>query len=469
VLIPTRRLLFLALCGLVPLVLTSSYGAAFLVGLAWLAAVVVIALIDGWFSLPSEALVWSRDHDQKLSLGAWNPVSLTLENRSRRALRLEVRDAVPSLLVPDGDHGGGECAPFGTWTLHYRVFPIHRGDYRFGAAGVRYLGPLGLAWWQRKLNLDDAVKVYPNLLAIRSYEALIRRGQLEEIGLRNSRRWGSGTEFERLREYTPDDEYRRINWKATARRNKPIAVDYQTERSQNVLLVLDSGRLMSTRVPLEGDLAPADDLDRIIRSEAGAAPVSPSPTAPRALTRLDYAVNASVLLAYVSHQYGDRVGLLAFSDRVTRFIAPAPGRRQFLRIAEALYNLEAEETEADYAEGLGYLAARNPRRSLAVVFTDIAEPEAATILVSHLGHLARRHLPLVVTLRDPGVEKLAIADVTSPEATYERAVAQRLLDDREQTLRFLRQRGALTLDTPADRLSPSLINRYLEIKARARL
>jgi uncharacterized protein (DUF58 family) len=201
----------------------------------------------------------------------------------------------------------------------------------------------------------------------------------------------------------------------------------------------------------------------------GAAGGELPPKAPRALTRLDYAVNASVLLAYVSQQYGDRVGLLAFSDRVTRYVAPAPGRRHFLRITEALYNLEAEPTEADYDEGLGYLAIRNPRRSLAVVFTDIAEPEAAGTLVAHLGHLARRHLPLVVTLRDPGVERLAHLSIKAPDDVYQRAVAQTLLDDREQTLRHLRQRGVLTLDTPADQISPSLINRYLEIKARARL
>jgi uncharacterized protein (DUF58 family) len=188
-----------------------------------------------------------------------------------------------------------------------------------------------------------------------------------------------------------------------------------------------------------------------------------------ALTRLDYALNASLLMAYVAQQYGDRTGLLAFSDRVTRYVAPGAGRRQFLTIVEALYNLEAEPTEADYNEAVTYLAIRSPRRSLVVIFTDIVEPEAASALVASVAHLTRRHLPLTVTLRDPGLSRLASLPVRDSRSVYERAVARTLLDDREASLRALRQRGVLTLDVSADSLSAALINRYLEIKARSRL
>src|SRR5205823_91266 len=170
-----------------------------------------------------------------------------------------------------------------------------------------------------------------------------------------------------LREYTSDDEFRRINWKATARLHKPIAIDYQTERSQTILLLLDAGRLMSVQVPLGSDdlLAPVPTVPGDDRAA----------TYPRGLTRLDFAVNAALLLAFVSQQYGDRVGLLAFSDRVLRYVPPRPGRGHFLTLTDALYNLEAESTETDFAEALGYLAARSPRRALSVLFTDIAERE----------------------------------------------------------------------------------------------
>jgi len=301
-----------------------------------------------------------------------------------------------------------------------------------------------------------------------------KRGHPEEVGLRNARRWGSGTEFERLRDYTPDDEFRRINWNATARKHRLVAVDYETERSQNVIVLLYAGRLMSTRLPLSQNAVgrpwrPGGEVPwtESARTMSLGQRTEREGTTP--LTRLDYSVNTALLLAFVSQRIGNRVGLLTFSDRVTRYLAPASGRRRFLAIAEALYNLEAEGTEADYADAIGYLTLRNPRRSLVVLFTDIADPEAASSLASLLGRLARRHLPLVVTLRDPGIERLASLPPTSSENVYERAVARSLLDERDQTLRHLRRQGALTLDVSSDRLSPSLINRYLEIKARTAL
>lgn len=470
-LIPTPRLLLLTLAGLVPIVLAGTHDRALGVACVWLAAVVLLALIDGWFVLPGDGLRWTREHDLKLSLGVWNPVTLTLHNLTERRLVVRVRDAVPQRLIPRGEAARGQCAPRGSWSVHYHVFPIHRGDYSFGPVGVRLLAPLGLVWLQYQGHIEDRVQVYPDLLSIRKYEALVQRGRAEEIGLRSSRHWGRGTEFERLRDYTPDDEYRRINWKATARRNKPIAVDYQVERSQNVILVLDAGRLMATRVPLDGSLpSTASGADAVPAALTnGGAPIhGPRLPAP-ALTRLDYAVNTTTILAFVSQQCGDRVGLLAFSDRPLRYVPPAPGRGHFNQLAQALYNLEPEATEADYAEGLGYLAVRNRRRSLAVIFTDLAEQEAADSLVRNLASLAQRHLALVVTMRDPGVEQLAALPPDTSERVYQRAVARTLLERREQTLRHLRARGILTVDVAADKLSSSVINRYLEIKARTAL
>ena len=494
--IPTPRLLLIALFGLVAVVLAATYDRALVVGIAWLIVTAALAVADVTLLPPLARLTWTRDHEPKLSLGAWNPVTLRFDNRSSRPVRLRVRDAVPPELIPEGESGRGACPPAATWQLTYQVRPTHRGDYRFGPVAARYLGPLGLAWRQVSCPLDDEVKVYPDLLAVRHYESLLRRGNLEIAGLHTARRWGSGTEFERLRDYTGDDEFRRINWPATARHHRPIAADYQVERSQSILLVLDTGRLMSTTIvpaPLR-DIdslrkrvqhhapgkclpivpAPLDDVVAICNRQPGAPPkeIANRPDDSRdgaTLTRLDYAVNASLLLAFVAQQTGDRVGLLAFADRVARYLPPRPGRRQFLALTDALYNLTAEPIETNYAAGLGYLALRNPHRSLAVVFTDLTESEAVEPLVAHVGHLARRHLVLVVTLRDPAIEALAALPLTTSQNVYERAVARRTLDDRDRTLRTLRQRGVLTLDVAANALSASVINRYLEIKARTRL
>lgn len=460
-LIPTRRLFLLALVA-VPLVLfAGTVGLGLFFGGLWLAAIAVLALVDARFVPVRSTLSWHREHESKLSLGAWNRVSLQLYNRSSRPAVFQLRDASPQLLLVRGAEMEGECAQGTSWQGSYQVFPVHRGDYSVGPLTVRYLGPLGLAWRQSSAVPQSPVKVYPNLLAVRRYEALMRRGRLQDIGLRRARKLGAGIEFERLRDYSPDDEFRRINWTATARRHTPVAVEYQTERSQNVMLLLDAGRLMSTQVPYTGELD-----DTPLPGQSG--PDGPIQVAP-ALTRLDHAINAALLLAYISVSYGDRAGLVGFSDRVVTFLKPAAGRRQFLALTEALYNLQPHRTESDYEQALAYLATHSPRRSLAVIFTDITHQAAATSLLGNIAHLARRHLPLVVTMRDPAVERLASDPVTDARAVYERAVARNLLDERDVVLSRLRQYGALTLDVPADQLTPSVINRYLEIKARGEL
>ncbi|PZR97310.1 MAG: DUF58 domain-containing protein [Chloroflexi bacterium] len=452
-----------AIAGIAPIVITGPYNRGLWVAFIWLAGVVLAACIDGWFAWPSRKVTWTREHDPKLSLGVWNEVRLTLDNRSQRVLRFRARDAVPRLLIADAPTADASCREGSSWVLRYRVLPLHRGDYTFPSLAVRYLGPLGLVWFQQTVRVVTESKVYPDITAVRTYETLLLRGHLEELGMRRARLRGSGTAFERLREYTPDDEFRCIDWKATARRHKPIAVDYETERSQSVFFALDSGRLMSTRIPLPdqngGSGAPSETKEILPRRH------SPVP----ALSRLDYSVNAATLLAFVSQSRGDRVGLVAFSDRVLRFVAAAPGRRQFLKLTSSLYDLEPEQSEADYGVGLGYLAARLQRRCLIAVFTDVAGREAGDSLIANVVYLARRHLVLVVTLRDPGVESIARQKPDTSEKVYTRAVGRFLLDNREQTLRHLRARGILTLDVSADEISSSVINRYLEIKARAQL
>ena len=445
--VPTPRLLVLALAGVIPVALTGSHTTALVLGSLWLIGATLLAYIDARFAAGAEDLRWSREHDEKLSLGVRNPIQLHAVSDLDRAVTLRVRDAVPALLAPRAEAGAGTCPPQSIWSMRYDVSPLHRGDYSIGPLAVRYLGPLGLAWRQRTIPMAGTVKVYPNLRAVRSYETLLRRGRLAEIGLRNTRRWGEGSEFERLRVYTPDDEFRRIDWKATARRHQPIVVDYQLERNQTILLAIDTGRLMATRLPL----------------------TETEHTVPHALTRLDHSLNAALLLAFAAQEYGDRIGLFAFSDRILRYVSPRAGRGQFLRVTQEMYNLEAEATATDFVRAIGYLATRNPRRSLIVLFTDFAEPDSARELVAQVGHLVPRHLPLVVTMQDPSYLDLATLPPSSPDNIYRRAVAMHTLDARDQVLLSLQQQGVLTLDVPADRLTPAVINRYLEVKARSSL
>jgi uncharacterized protein (DUF58 family) len=464
--VPTRRLLLLAL-AVAPL---AAFGGA----AAALAVLLVLLLLAGaaadWRLAGDIARVAAtREVADKLSLGAWNPVRLVLRNGAARALRLDVRDVYPpDFRVRLGDRelepGAATAVPGrlpeplpsgGERIVEYRVGPRQRGDYRFEGLHLRATGPLGFVRRAHAVPGGAAgVRVYPNLRQVQRFELLARRGMELEAGQRALRVAGASTEFERLREYGPDDDYRLINWKASARRGKLIVNQYEAERSQNLVLMIDAGRLMGARVD-----EPAGDV-------AGALTAGDIPAG---LTKLDHVLNAALLLAYVGSVRGDRVALLAYADGVRRFIPPGRGRRTFLTMTEALYNLRAEPVEPDHGLAFGFLAGRNLRRSLVVLFTDLADREAAGQLVAQLQRAARHHQTVCVTLGDPAVIRPAAAVPDGPEALYEKMVAQRLLDDRAAVLATLRGSGVLCLDTRADRLSPALIETYLELKLRGRV
>ena len=379
----------------------------------------------------------TREHDNKLSLGAENPIRVNVRNRSWRRVGFRVRDEAPEKFRIETRTMEGQVSPRGEWSQVYHVHPLRRGDYEFGDLTLRWVGPLGLVVRQAKVEAKEAVKVYPNLLDVRRYDLLLRKNRLQEMGLRTTRQFGEGTEFERLREYLPDDEYRRINWKATARRNFPVTVEYQTERSQQVIAVLDVGRMMQSPV---ADIA-----------------------------KLDYVVNAVLLLTYVATGKGDRVGMMSFADDVQHYLSPRQGRGQFYRMLELLYAVEPQPVEPNYRKALAYLAVKQRRRALVVVFTDLTGGASLNSLVGQMAMLAKSSLPLVVTISDPDVVDASKMKPGDSLGVYQRAVANQLLDERKVILDSLRQRGVLTLDVPANQLSMSVINRYLELKGRMQL
>ncbi len=439
--LPTPRLLVLLLLGAVVVA-----GASFAGALTWVAMIYFVAL----FGLVAADLILTprptqievrRVTEPKLSLGADNLVQLEIANQSGHPVDFELRDEYPYQFQVDETLLRGKIEPLGGTELRYHVHPFARGDYTFGAVNVRYRSTLGT--FRRQGRYDGAtlehatVRVYPNVLDVRKYDLLARKGLLEELGLRHVRASGAGTEFERLRDYTTDDEFRRINWKATARRGRPIAVEYETERSQHVVYVLDTGRLM--RPPI-GELA-----------------------------KLDYAINAALLASYVATLRGDQVGLLTFADEVGVYLHPAKGRGQFYTMLELLYNVRSEPVEADYGRALSYLSIKNKRRSLVVIFTDLATLDAAKPLIAYAARLALRHLPLVVTMHDPNIIGLASQPATSAATVYQRAVAEQMIDERRVILDTLNRAGVLTLDVDADKLSISVINKYLELKSRSML
>ncbi len=441
----TRRALYLLLIAAPILALATITPAALWAAGLYLLGVLALMGADFYLSPKPADFRLARENEAKLSLGADNSITIVMRRLGDpsmagvrgRLVDFLVRDEPPAEYIISQMFMPGSIAPGATVSLSYTAKPLRRGDYTFGGCWLRYTGVLGLIMRQRRYGLDAPVKVYPNLLEVRKYELLARKDQLFEIGLKNARRLGQGTEFERLRDYEQDDDYRRINWPATARMHKPITTDYQPERSQSVIIMLDAGRLMT-------------------------APLGP-------LSKLDYAINTTLLLAYVAIVRGDRVGLLTFADNVTGYWEPDKGRKQFLALLEALYKVQPQQVEPDYMRASAFLSTKRSKRSLVVLFTDILDSQQAGSMVRGFGRLAPRHLPLAVTMADTEVLSMSRCVPTDTQQMYEKVVSQNLLDDRASALESLQRLGALTLDVPADKLTISVVNKYLELKARGRL
>lgn len=428
----TVRSFILLLLTIVPLAL----GLLWLVGL-WLMLVVALLLADWRMTPGAAAFSLARRHDDRLSLAAPNRIEVALQlRRSPRPLAVWLRDEPPlGFAVAESERIlEGEVTPGEPHIFSYVVTPPRRGDFAFGHLHLRWQSLLGLLTRQALFPAAEAVKVYPNLVDVKKYDLQLRKNSLWELGLRNTKVLGSGTEFERLRDYRPDDEYRRINWKATARRGKPVSLEFESERSQNIMVLVDIGRMMRSPV---GEVA-----------------------------KLDYAINAVLLLTYVAAQKGDKVGLLTFADEVNHWLSPRGGKGQFHRMLELLYGVESQPVEPDYSRAFAYFAARQSKRSLVLLFTDLTGSLNTDLLVAQMSRLRRRHLPLLVTLRDPTVQRLAQHAVEDSRTLYQRTVAEQLLDERTLTLERLRRLGVETLDVAADELSIAVINRYLELKAR---
>lgn len=431
--IPSRQLVLLMLGPLGLALLTLLDASLLPTMLAVDAAVAAVAALDALLCLPRRVEV-RREVRSVLSVGRSNPVTLHVRSRARRALVVDVTDDVFESAVVEGLPGRVTLPPHGTATLRYQARPHRRGAYRLGAHTVRHGSPLRLWIRQLRLPASDEVHVYPDVQALRAWELLARQDRAHGL-LRATRRPGGENEFERLREHTRDDEFRSIDWKATARRQKLIARQYQLERNQTIELVIDAGRLMTTES--------------------------------QGLPLFDHALNASLLLAHVAARGGDRVGMLAFSDQIRAAVAPAAGRSTTIRLVRATYDLHPALVEPDYGAAFLHLGRELRQRTLVVVLTRVADDVSAEALARYARGLLPRHLPLIVLLRDPEIETMALVRHDDDEAAlYRRAAAAETLGWHDRLVRRLRALGAHVLDVEPRQLTADLVNRYLEIKVR---
>lgn len=435
--LPSPRLIILVMAA-APLFLAGTlFEGAAAVGVVYLMILALYAGLDALLLPRRRHVVVSRSVPKRVSVGYPTAMSMTVQNRTRRRLRVQIAQDFPEDLDISPDRSQAVVPPGGTTALECRLTARRRGAYPLGRIFVRVLPATGLLYRQFSVDLPGEVEVFPNLMNVRRTELLARRGSSYEQGLARLRSVGQGFEFESLRRYVQGDEMSRIEWKVTARRGDLIVKNLEPERQQSILVAIDVGRATA--------------------GEFGG------------LSRVDYLVNATLMLAFIALRQRDQFSLVAFSDRIESYLPPVTGLKGIERVARALYRLQPRMVESDYGAACRFLGLKNCKRSLLCMMTDVIDRQASDVLIGYMARFARYHLPLAVTLSNPEIHAIAHQPLGSCEDPYAKAVALDVLAAREEALISMRRKGVSVLDVPPGRLTPELINRYTMIKTMRRL
>ncbi|MGA2888127.1 MAG: DUF58 domain-containing protein [Terracidiphilus sp.] len=419
---------------------------------AWDVLVLLFALLDG-LRLPAAAkFTAGRSWSNAPALDSETEIELMIENHGRTIVECRLVDDLPPALVDEPATLRLTAFPRVPAHLRYRIEPKERGDCETGWLYVRYRSGLGLAERWAKAPLTQTVRVYPALRTGEEQQMFLARSRQIDLELRQARQRGLGRDFESLREYREGDDLRDVCWTATARRGSPITRQYQSERSQPVWLVLDCGRLMRARVA-----ASALGKSFFAVTEPGA----------RVHSKLDHACTTAVALAQLALYSGDRVGLLAYGQGIQQRLLPGRGATHLRQVIESLAQVRAESGEADHLRATAVLSRLQPRRSLILWITDLAETAMRPEVIDGALQLLRRHVLLFVAMAQPEVEFIAQARPKNVEQMFRAAAAQEMAGRRELLLARLHEQGALTLDLDPAALTSSVLNQYLTVKERA--
>jgi len=427
---PERRLLWLAGAWLA-LALAAAFDPRLLE--AWWAggaAIALVALADAFALQRIGPFEVAREVPAALAVGVSARVTLSLANRGRAAARLRVFDHYPAGFEARGVPRELRIAVGERASFAYELRPLARGKRHFGRAELVGASPLGL--WRRRIRAgaEQELRVFPNFRAVSRYELLAAANRTGELGVRRRPRRGEGLEFHQLREYREGDSLRQIDWKATARLHRAVSREYEEERDQQIVFLLDCGRKMHSR--------------------------------DAALSHFDHALDAVLLLAHVALRQGDAVGLSTFSGE-RRHLGPRKGTQQLTRVMNAVYDLESGTRASDYLAAAQGLAAVLHKRALVVVVSNLRDEDHEDLLAA-ARLLGRRHLVLVASMKERALAKALDAPVRDLDSALTAASTHQYLIARRRAHERLRKAGVLALDAEPQRLAIALVNGYLDVK-----
>jgi uncharacterized protein (DUF58 family) len=375
-----------------------------------------------------------RTHAERFSNGDENPVRLDVENRYVFTIHAEIIDEIPHqfqrrdvLFRATVNAGSGAI-------INYSLKPLKRGVYEFGTVNVFVSGSIGLISRRYKFEQPAGVPVYPSYLQMRRYQLMAISNRLSEVGVKKIRRIGHSMEFEQIKDYVQGDDYRTLNWKATARKSQLMVNNFTDEKSQQVYCIIDKGRVM--KMPFEG------------------------------LSLLDYAINASLVLSNVALTKQDKAGLVTFSEKPGAFLVANGKATQMQSISEVLYNQKTRYLESDFEQLYILLRRKVSQRSLIVLFTNFESLSGMRRQLPYLRKIAQYHLLLTVFFENTELSSLLNTPAKNVEEVYTKTIAEKFAFEKRLITKELQQHGILSILTPPQQLTVNTINKYLEIKAR---
>ena len=370
----------------------------------------------------------------RFSNGDNNDVRLVVESFYPFDVNMDIIDEIPVIFQRRDILFKIRIKAGGREVVHYKLRPTQRGEYGFGHILLYITTKIGLVCRRIKCAEPIDIAVYPSYIMLHQYEFMAIHNNLTELGIKKIRRIGHHTEFEYIKEYIKGDDYRTINWKASARRHHPMVNIYQDERSQQIYNVIDKGRIMQNSF--------------------------------RGMTLLDYAINASLVLSFVAIRKDDKAGLATFAENFETFIPAGKQTSQMQQIQESLYRQQTTFGESDYSSLYVHINKYINKRSLLIIYTNFDTIIGMERQLEYLRQLARRHVVLVVFFEDTELKTFATKQPTSIEGYYQQVITDKFIFEKQHVIAKLRQHGIYSLLTEPDKLSVNLINKYLEMKAR---
>ncbi|MCE9540362.1 MAG: DUF58 domain-containing protein [Bacteroidetes bacterium] len=382
----------------------------------------------------NNGLFGRRNTLDKLSNGDDNLIQIVLENRYLFPARLTVIDEIPFQFQARDIEFTLTIESGGNKTVEYIVHPVKRGEYSFGALNIFVKSPIGFIQKRYRFSQDKMVPVYPSFLQMRKYELLAISNNLTNSGIKKIRKTGSNAEFDQIKEYVYGDDYRTINWKATARKNKLMINQFQDEKSQQVYSVIDMGRVM--KMPFEG------------------------------LSLLDYAINSSLVISNIAMLKQDKAGVIAFSHKVQSILLAERRSAQLQKILELLYNQKTGYLESDFEKLYINIKTKVNQRSLLLLYTNFESLSGLQRQLKYLRKLAKDHLLVVIFFENTELQAFMDKPAVTTEEVYNKTIAEKFIYEKKLIVKELEKYGIHCILTDPKELSINTINKYLELKAR---